>query len=754
MTVRCRRKYAGWAAVVCAALALLARAAPAADKAPATPPTKPWALQTPARPPLPNVKDCSWVRNPIDAFILAKLEENGLTPAPEADRVTLLRRVTFDLTGLPPTPDEVDAFVNDRTADAYGRLVDRLLASPRHGERWALFWLDLVRFAESDGFKADDPRPFAWRYRDYVIRSFNQDKPYDRFVREQLAGDELYPDDPDALVATGFNRHFPDEYNAVNLEQRRQEILNDMTDTTAQVFLGLTLGCARCHDHKFDPISQEDYYRIQAFFAAYQPADVPAGKHEEMEHYREQMREWEEKTAELRQRMAELEEPYRKQFAAKRRSRFPKEYADLLDIPPEQRDPLQTQIASMVQKQVQSTDDEVIKAMKPEVKKQWQDLGKEMAEYAHLKPPAPPTALTLTDVGPTAPATYLLKRGDWRNKDREITPGFLSAIDDRTAAIQAPTAEAKTTGRRTVLANWLTQTDQPLTARVMMNRLWQQHFGRGIVATPGDFGVQGESPTHPELLDWLAREFVERGWSLKTMHRLLVTSATYRQAGRTNAAASRVDPENRLLWRANRRRLEGEALRDALLSVSGTLNPREGGASVFPELPPELAVGKGSWPVSNDPAERNRRSVYVFVKRNLRYPLFSTFDAPDGNETCSRRYATTTAPQALMLLNSKLVFDQARAFAGRVLREAGPQPEQVTDRAVRLALGRAPADDEREALLAFLTKQTETLRPRLGTSNPPPAPAGAPPDVDPAQAAAVVDLCHVLLNLNEFLYVD
>jgi hypothetical protein len=738
----------GWAALVVVALTLIARAAPAAD------PARPWALQKPLRPPLPTVKDRAWVRNTIDAFILAKLDENGLTPAPEADRITLIRRVTFDLTGLPPTPQEVDAFVHDAAPDAYDRLVDRLLASPQHGERWALFWLDLVRFAESDGFKADDPRPFAWRYRDYVIRSFNEDKPYDRFVREQLAGDELYPDDANALIATGFNRHFPDEYNAVNLEQRRQEILNDMTDTTAQVFLGLTLGCARCHDHKFDPISQEDYYRIQAFFAAYQPADLPAGKHEEMEHYRQQLREWEEKTAELRQRMAALEEPYRKQFAAKRRARFPKEYGDLLDIPPEQRDPLQTQIAAMVQKQVQETEDEVVKAMKPEVKKQWQDLGKEMAEFAHFKPPAPPTALTLTDIGPTAPATYLLKRGDWRHRDKVIAPGFLSAIDDRTAPLPSPGSDAKTTGRRTVLANWLTQPDQPLTARVMMNRLWQQHFGRGIVATPGDFGVQGESPTHPELLDWLAREFVDGGWSLKTMDRLLVTSATYRQANRSDATANRLDPENRLLWRANRRRLDGEALRDALLSVSGSLNPRAGGPSVFPDLPPELGAAKAAWPVSSESAERNRRSVYVFVKRNLRYPLFSTFDAPDRNETCSRRYATTTAPQALMLLNSKLVFDQARIFAGRVLREAGPQPEQVIDGAYRLALGRVPAEEERASLLAFLTKQTETLRPRLGTSNPPPTPADAPRDIDPAQAAAVVDLCHVLLNLNEFLYVD
>jgi Protein of unknown function (DUF1553)/Protein of unknown function (DUF1549) len=696
---------------------------------------KPWAFQTPKRSPLPVLRTTDRVRNPIDAFVLAKLENAGLTYSPEADRRTLIRRITFDLTGLPPTPSEIDAFVNDRAPDAYERLVERLLASPHYGERWATPWLDLARFAETDGFKADDPRPAAWRYRDYVIKSLNDDKPYDRFLREQIAGDELYPDDSAAVIATGFLRHYPDEYNAVNLEQRRQEILNDLTDTTTQVVLGLTVGCARCHDHKFDPITQEDYYRIQAFFAAYQPADVPVGGHEELARSREQLRAWEEKTADIRKQMSELEDPVRKNFQAKRKFRFPKEYQEMFDRPTDQRTPLQQQLACMVEKQVRASPDEVLKTMKPEVRQQWQDLQKRMADVGVPHPPALPSAMAMTDVGAQAPPTFLLKRGDWRHPGKEVPPGYLSAIDDHSAKISAP-AGSTTTGRRSDLARWLTSDDNPLTARVMMNRLWQGHFGRGIVATTGDFGAQGEAPTHPELLDWLAIEFRARGWSLKEMHRLIVTSTAYRQGNDWNATAVRTDPDNKFLWRQNRRRLEGEVLRDAMLSVAGTLNARSGGPSIFPELPAELSGAK-SWVVSADPAERQRRSVYIYVKRNLRYPLLSTFDAPDANETCSRRFTTTTAPQALMLFNGKLTRDVAKVFAARVIREVGEDPASIVEQSFRLALGRAPETDEARMMQTFLERQlTRHQGQKAGT------------------ASAVTELCHALLNLNEFLYVD
>jgi hypothetical protein len=702
---------------------------------------KAWAYSAPVRPAVPRVKDSARVRNPIDAFLLARLEAKGLTLAPEADPRTLIRRVTFDLTGLPPTPAEVEAFLADRTPDAYEKLVDRLLASPRHGERWALYWLDLVRFAESDGFKADDPRPTAWRYRDYVIRSFNADKPYDRFVREQLAGDELYPGDPDALVATGFNRHYPDEFNARNLEQRRQEILNDMTDTAGQVFLGLTVGCARCHDHKFDPIPQKDYYRLQAFFSGYRALDdLVLDRPEEVAVYRARLRLWEEKTADLRRQMGELEEPYRRKLSDRDKSKFARELQAAYDTPPDRRSPLQQQLADMVAKQVRVNVGQMTKAMKPDVRKEWQELGKQLAAFDGLKPRPPALAMGLTDVGPVAPPTHLLKRGNWRNKGERLTPGFLTALDAKAASVPTPPPGARTSGRRSVLAQWLTRADNPLTARVLVNRLWQHHFGRGLVATPSDFGEQGERPTHPELLDWLATEFVRQGWSLKALHRLMVTSAAYRQSSRHDERAARVDPGNRLLWRMSRRRLEGEALRDAMLSVSGLLNLKMGGPSIFPELPKELGVPRGGWLVTPDVKERNRRSVYVFVKRNLRYPLFGAFDAPDANETCARRHVSTNAPQALMLLNGKLTQEIARAFAQRVLAETGSEPARVVERAYRLALGRPPEAREAALATAFLDRQAALPR----------EPAAA----EPAFTEAVADLCHVLLNINEFTYVD
>jgi hypothetical protein len=713
-----------------------------------------WAYRSPTRPATPAVRDRAWLRNPIDAFILAKLEEAGLTPAPEANRPTLVRRLYFDLIGVPPTPEEIEVFVQDHSADAYEKLVDRLLASPRYGERWALYWLDLVRYAESDGFKADDVRPTAWRYRDYVIAAFNSDKPYDRFIREQLAGDELYPDEADAWIATGFNRHFPDEYNAVNLEQRRQEILNDMTDTTCQVFLGLTVGCARCHDHKFDPILQTDYYRVQAFFASYRPTEIPVGNPQELQRFREQMHEWEAKTTALRGRLSAIEEPYRRKFSAQRMKRFPKEYQEAFDTPTEKRTPLQQQLAGMVAKQVDVPMAEVTKAMKPDVRQQWDHLNKGLEEFARQKPPRLPTAMILTDVGPVSPATYLLKRGNWRQRGPEVVPGFLSSIDDRAAEMAPLKPDARTTGRRSVLANWIARAENPLTARVMVNRVWQHHFGRGIVATPSDFGVQGTPPTHPQLLDWLSCEFIARGWSLKAIHRLLLTSATYRQASTWNQHNAQVDPENALCWRMNRRRLEGEALRDAMLAVSGQLNRAMGGPSVYPELPAELGVPRGGWPVSKDVQERNRRSIYIFVKRNLRYPLFSAFDAPDSNETCARRHQSTSAPQALMLLNSKVVQELAQAFATRVLKEAGTEPPRVVERAYRLAQGRSPDTQERAALLAYLEHEVPLVREEQSSKGTPFPPMPLPASRDPAYGSAVASLCHALLNLNEFLYVD
>ncbi|HJZ55810.1 MAG TPA: DUF1549 and DUF1553 domain-containing protein [Gemmataceae bacterium] len=684
-----------------------------------------WAFKPIAKPAVPPVRAGS---NPIDVFLVAKLGEKGLRYAPEADKRTLLRRVYFDLIGLPPSPEEIDTFLKDTAPDAFEKVVDRLLASPQYGERMALFWLDLARFAETDGFKADDPRPNAWRYRDYVIKSFNTDKPYDRFVLEQLAGDELFPNDPDALVATGFLRHYPDEYNAVNLEQRRQEILNDITDTTGAAFLGITLGCAKCHDHKYDPLTQLDYYRFQAFFAGYWPVDAPMLSPAARQEFEAKLAAWEAKTAEVRAAIAKIEEPYHAKEIKKQRGRFPEEYQKVLDIPFEKRTPFERQIGAMIEKQVYTRGADVSKSLKPAEKEQWDALKAQFVDLSKEKPADPPRAMAMTDVGPEPPTTHLLKRGNWRFPGEEVVPGFLSAIDGRDAEVK-PTASG-TSGRRTALAKWISDPKNPLTSRVIVNRLWQQHFGKGIVASPGDFGATGERPTHPELLDWLATEFVAKNWSLKQLHRLIVTSTAYRQASRGDEAGLKIDPEDALLWHFPRRRLDGEALRDSMLAVSGQLNPKAGGPSVFPEIPAELKAAAKDWKVSADPAERNRRSVYVSVKRNLRYPMFSLFDSPDRTETCSRRFVTTTAPQALTLLNDPIVLAHSKAFADRVMKDAGTDPDQVIERAFVLALGRPPTTEERAAMKTFLANHKGPF------------------------PAAVTDLCHSLLNLNEFLYVD
>lgn len=685
-----------------------------------------WAFKPVRRPEIPRTE--SSVSSPIDAFLLQKLAAVRLRFSPIADRPTLLRRITFDLTGLPPTPNELHEFLTDDSPFAFERVVDRLLASPAYGERQALPWLDQSRFAETDGFKADDKRPHAWRYRDYVIRSFNADKPFDRFIKEQLAGDELYPDDSDALVGTGFLRHYPDEYNAVNLEQRRQEILNDITDTTGQAFLGITLGCAKCHDHKFDPIAQTDYYRIQAFFAGWKEIDSPLLPPGQQEVFSRKLREWDDRTAEVRRQIEEIEKPFRDKFSIKRRGRFPDEYARLLDIPESKRSPMEKQIAAMVAKQVYADDKAMFNGMKPAEKDRLEGLKKQLAD-AGPRPTPPSVAMAFTDVGRDVPTTHLLKRGNWRRKDEEVKPGFLSAFDDREAEL--PKAVGETAGRRSVLAKWIADSKNPLTARVIVNRIWMQHFGHGIADSPGDLGTQGEKPTHPELLDWLASTFVDSGWSVKKLHKLIVMSQAYQQTSTFNAEAARIDPENELIWRMNRRRLDGESLRDAILCVSGTLNAKEQGPSIFPELPAELKAA--NWTVTADATERNRRSIYVYVKRNLRYPLFAAFDSPDRNEACSRRFETTTAPQALMLLNDKLYAERAKQFAERVAREAGSDMDAMIDRAYLLALTRRPTSEETTAVKQFLTAQAK----KAGGSK-----------------EAFADFCHALLNLNEFVYVD
>lgn len=714
-----------------------------------------WAFQKVVKPAAPEVRGIAWVRTPIDAFVLAKLERKNLKPNPPADKITLLRRASLDLTGLPPSPEEVQAFLTDESPDAFAKVVDRLLASPHYGERWGRHWLDLARYADSNGFKADEARPNIWRYRDYVIKSFNEDKPYDRFVREQIAGDELYPANLDARIAVAFNRHYTEETNQPVLELRRQEILNDITDTVGAVFLGMTFGCARCHDHKFDPIVHKDYYRLQAFFAnVHEDNHLNLLTGAEREAYDRQYALWDEKTRVIRQEMNSLLEPAATQRAEMYKHRFSAGTRAALNTPPAQRTPLQAWLAEKAMPQIKYKEKDLLRELKPEQKKRYGELAAELKQFDSLKPPDPPEAQTLVDKGCQAPKTHVLAVGNWDAPKEEVQPGFLSILDPADPRIDPP-AGCTSTGRRTVLANWLTDPKNPLTARVMVNRIWHYHFGRGIVGSTSDFGVMGDRPANPQLLDYLAAKFVEDGWSVKKLTREIMLSSVYQESSSYQPEAAAADPDNLLQWKYPRHREEGEEIRDSMLYVSGLLNPKMGGPGIHPELPPGTVPAKyGNWTPEKDPAEANRRSVYIFEKRVMIYPMFEAFDAPNPQESCPRRFRTVIPSQALMMMNDRLVVEWSRALAGRVLNDSGLTAEQQVERAYRLALSRSPNPRELQAVLDFLDRQSGTIARRLAQKETVLLPANAPPNMPPARAAAFVDFCHTLMNSNEFLYVN
>ena len=602
-----------------------------------------WSLQAVRRPAIPP----GTITHPIDAFIAAKLQAEQLTLAPPADKRALLRRVFTDLIGLPPTVEEADAFVADPSPDAYEAVVDRLLASPHFGERWGRHWLDLVRFAETCGYERDQEKPGAWRYRDWVIRSLNNDKPYDRFVIEQLAGDEVAERSEETVLGTGFLRlgTWNDEPNDAN--EYKYDRLEDLMHATGTAFLGLSLKCARCHDHKFDPIPQADYYKLANAF-------------------------W---TGPIEQRGREL-----------------------LGGP---------------------TKDE---------------LGFDLLGW--------------TDVRRDPPPLHMLKKGDPRRPLAAVDPGQLSLVPTLTRAVAAAPAESKTSQRRLQLANWIAEPSNPLTSRVFVNRIWLHHFGQGLVRSPNNFGFKGELPTHPELLDWLADEFVRNGWRAKPIHKLLVMSATYRQASLhpQQAAYARRDSGNRFWWHAERRRLDAESLRDALLLASGRLDRRFGGPSFKPDISPEALEGlsrkSGAWQAS--PADhQRRRSVYTFTQRSLLPPLMTTFDFCDTTEPCGQRDVSVVAPQALALLNSRFAHEQSEALAARVLALQPTENVAQIRLAWRHALGRSPIAREEQAAVAHLESQTRHFEQAKAL------PAGSSPG-----QLALASLCHVLLNGNEFMFTD
>jgi hypothetical protein len=730
------RKVAFYLAVLSGALAVLA---PAAE-----PKSLDWPFIARTNVEVPAVKQADWVRNPIDAFILTKLERKGLRPNPPADKATLLRRVTFDLTGLAPTPAELDAFLADRSPDAYERVVDRLLAAPRFGERWAQHWLDVVRYAETEGFKLERWRPEAYRYRDYVIRAFNSDLPFDRFVRQQLAGDELEPDNPDALIATGLLRLYPEESNGANYKQIRQEILDDVTDVFGATFLGMTFGCARCHDHKFDPITQKDYYRLQAFFVPMVQRDLPLVSKQEQARYEHQLAVWKGATQSIRTEIDSLLDPLRRQLNEESVQVFDPVTQAALRTAPEQRTPLQRQIAALASKQIDRKLMRVHRRLVPTQRARYDELQKKLAAFDAIKPPAIPVAMAVSDVGPEAPATFRLANGNYQRPREEVRPAFPEFLTAELPAIRPPAGQPHSTGRRAALAAWLTRPDHPLTACVAVNRLWQHHFGAGIVATPNDFGARGEQATHPALLDYLAARFVQDGWSLKQLHRLMVTSATYLQSSAleqnsTAVAAARVDPENHLLWHARVRRRDAESIRDVTLQASGQMNWCMFGPSAQPDLPKPLMESRYAWYPNERPEERDRRSVYVYACRNLQVPLFSAFDVPDRFNSCPTRAITTTAPQALVMLNGQFSIEQAQHMGAMLVKQHGSDVRALIRHAYLNVYSRPPSRDEVSAAEEFLAQQARRIAAAKG------------PD---AAAAAVADFCHALMNAAEFLYVE
>ena len=724
----------------------------------AKPAEKHWAYRPVIRPPVPDVQHKEQVITPIDAFLLARLEALGLSYSATASKEELLRRAKFDLHGLPPTPAEREQFLDDTQPRAFDRLIDRLLESPLYGERWGRMWLDVVRFADSAGYNADPLRPLAWQYRDYVIRSFNRDTPYNRFVQEQLAGDEMFPDQPEALIATGFNRLPPDESNASNILLARQDQLNDLTTAVGSIFLAQSLGCAQCHDHKFDAISQLDFYRIQAFFAGIVPVEeFSLGTPEQLADYEQRLKAWLATTAGPQAELHSIEQPALLKATQDKRLKFPAEVLAALDTPVRERTALQQQYCFFAERQMTVPDQAVDQNLTPEQLRRRAELKAELQRLLEQKPQPPRTvAATGTIDGPETPKTYLLAGGTYDKYLEEVQPGFLSAISDVVPATITPPRPG-TPGRRTALANWLVDPANPLPARVLINRLWQGHFSTGLAENANDFGVQGRSPKHLELLDWLATELVSQGWSMKAMHRLIMTSCAYRQAteqvGNASPARITADPGNLCYGHFDRHRLDAESLRDSLLAVSGLLNVRMGGPGVRPELPPNF---KGrDWDVNSRVEDRQRRSIYILAKRNLPYPFLQTFDLPDTFESCARRQTTNTGLQALTLLNSDAVLRYAQAFAGRLL-SVNPSADSanLVQLAYILAYAREPRAEETTAALRFLELQMQVISPRQAANEPLLLPQPFPKFQDPVRGAALVDFCHAIFNSNEFLYID
>jgi len=709
------------------ALALLAFAETDKDTASVIARRHYWAFQKPVKSPVPGIKN-AWIRNPIDAFILEALQEKKLAPSPPLDRGHLLRRVTFDLTGLPPEPGELDAFLSDQSPDAYEKVVDRLLASPHYGERWALRWLDVVRYADTNGYELDAERPQAWRYRDYVVNAFNTGKPYDRFVKEQIAGDELFPGNEEALIATGFHRAGPIHLVGGNQDEEvnRQEVVTEMSGAIGSVFLGLTVGCARCHNHKFDPILQSDYYRLQAIFASTELKDIDISTPLEKSVSYWAKKDYEARLEPIKKAIEDIEKRARGVLREKKLAQLDPKLRAALDVPKDKRDAEQKTLAMNAEEQLEPLWSEVVDALTPEERAQRAELRKKLHEIELTEPDSQPSAYAVADSDKPAPPTYILKVGDVKHKMGEVGPGLLTVLNY--GNIEIPPGSA---GRRAVLANWLASPEHPLTARVMVNRIWQLRMGTGIVATPNDFGVLGARPSNQKLLDWLAVDFMEHDWNVKAIDRMIVLSSAYQQASAADPAKAGIDPDNKLYWRMNRKRLEGELIRDAVLSVSGALNPRLGGKPIRVPIEQEVydlifteSERDGLWPLTPGEFEQHRRSLYLLNKRTVRLPMMTAFDQPDTMTSCPARPVSTHALQALSLFNSDFMAEESARFAARLERDCGRDRGFQLRRAYKLALARAPKPAEMKLGLQFF-----------------------------AGGGTLADFCLALMNRNEFVYV-
>jgi hypothetical protein len=671
-----------------------------------------WAFEPPRRPVLPAVRDRGWPRNPIDRFILARLEAEGIDPSPEAEKATLIRRVTLDLTGLPPSPGEVAAFLADESPDAYERLVDRLLVSPHYGERWARPWLDLARYADSNGYSIDAPRSI-WKYRDWVIDALNRDQPFDEFVTDQLAGDLRPGASLDQLVATGFHRNTPiNQEGGIDREQFRVESVLDRANTTATTFLGLTMGCCQCHDHKYDPISQEEYYRLFAFFNNCDEPEVTVASPEEIARRDEaeaRVASYLERLWDEHPELREKQKAWELGLDMAGRQKQSQEVREAFDTPFDKRDPEKNHVvfAAFIDQD-------------KGVREHRRAVAKIRAEGPKLT-----TTMVVRERAKSPRETHLLIQGDYTRPGRVVGPGVPAVLPPLEAGPRPPD--------RMDLARWLFDPSHPLTARVTVNRMWLAHFGRGLVETENDFGTQGSPPSHPELLDWLATEFVALGWSQKAMHRLIVTSATYRQSSRSRPELAAIDPANRLLARQTRLRLDAELIRDSALSASGLLSRRLGGPSSFPPQPDgvmSLGQMRREWKVEDGPG-RYRRGLYTFFWRATPHPMLMVFDAPDATRACTRRERSNTPLQALTLLNDEAFFECAESLSGRVLRDGPPDDAGRLEYAFRLGVARAPRESESRRLTGLLSE----IRGETGTS----------------EREAWTTVARVLLNLDEFI---